>query len=171
MSILLIHVNNAVLFPSFLRSITSTPLPHIHRGPVYKKSRNAPARFPIRRSRIMKASGMPSLRTSLFPAAAALVLIMPACAASAQLANPVHVASGLLSGVPGADPSVRVFMGIPYAAPPVGDLRWRAPQPVKKSEGVRRADHFGPRAMQLPAFRKCSDGLATFQKPHRQRHW
>src|SRR5207237_1444616 len=40
----------------------------------------------------------------------------------------------------------------PFAAPPVGDLRWKAPQPVQPWKGVRRADRFGPRPMQLPLF-------------------
>ena len=36
---------------------------------------------------------------------------------------------GLVSGIPGIDTSIIVFKGIPFAAPPVGDLRWKAPQP------------------------------------------
>ncbi|MGH3428649.1 MAG: carboxylesterase/lipase family protein, partial [Mycobacteriales bacterium] len=41
---------------------------------------------------------------------------------------------------------------MPFAAPPVGDLRWRAPQPVKPWKGTRSADHFGPSCMQIPIF-------------------
>src|SRR5205807_1266214 len=40
----------------------------------------------------------------------------------------------------------------PFAAPPVGDLRWKPPQPVTRWEGVRKADRFSPRAMQPPIF-------------------
>jgi len=45
---------------------------------------------------------------------------------------------------------VRVFKGLPFAAPPVGELRWRPPQPVVPWAGVRRADTFGPQCPQLP---------------------
>jgi para-nitrobenzyl esterase len=45
---------------------------------------------------------------------------------------------------------VRVFKGIPFAAPPVGDLRWKAPQPVVAWKGVRAADTFGAACMQEP---------------------
>ena len=41
-----------------------------------------------------------------------------------------------------------VYKGIPFAAPPVGDLRWRAPQPAARWEGVRPADKFAPECMQ-----------------------
>ncbi len=58
--------------------------------------------------------------------------------------DPVRVDTGSIAGVPGKDPSVRVFRGIPFAAPPVGDLRWKAPQPAAKWEGVRMADQFSP---------------------------
>jgi para-nitrobenzyl esterase len=51
-----------------------------------------------------------------------------------------RIESGLLSGIQGADPSIRVFQGIPYAAPPIFDLRWRPPQPPVKWEGVYKAD-------------------------------
>ena len=47
---------------------------------------------------------------------------------------------------------IRMFLGIPFAQPPVGDLRWREPQPVKDWHGVKKAHHFGPRAMQLPIY-------------------
>jgi carboxylesterase type B len=60
-----------------------------------------------------------------------------------------RVASGLLAGIAGTDASVRVFKGIPYAAPPVGELRWRPPRPPLAWEGVRPADAFGPICPQL----------------------
>jgi len=53
----------------------------------------------------------------------------------------VSVRSGKLQG--GREDNVFVFKGIPYAAPPVGDLRWREPQPVAPWQGVRKADTFG----------------------------
>ena len=56
---------------------------------------------------------------------------------------PVRVESGLLAGAPGRDPSITAYKGVPYAAPPVGDLRFRAPQPPIAWQGVRKADHFG----------------------------
>jgi para-nitrobenzyl esterase len=60
----------------------------------------------------------------------------------------VQIDSGVIEGVPGVNPGIRAFKGIPYAAPPVGGLRWREPQPVVPWTGVRKADEFGPRAMQ-----------------------
>jgi len=57
------------------------------------------------------------------------------------------------SAVTAAGPSgVRCFKGIPYARPPVGDLRWQPPQPVAHWPGVRAADTFGPNAMQGVVF-------------------
>jgi para-nitrobenzyl esterase len=76
---------------------------------------------------------------------------MTACL-GAYAAEPVRIDSGLVQGVPGSDPSIRVFKGIPYAAPPVGDLRWREPRPVAPWQGVRSADRFGARAMQARIF-------------------
>ena len=58
------------------------------------------------------------------------------------------IKNGKVSGIPAADPRITVFKGIPFAAPPVGDLRWRAPQPAEDWEGVLKADNFGPIAMQ-----------------------
>lgn len=73
-----------------------------------------------------------------------------------------QVANGTLEGVTGAF-EIRTFKGIPFAAPPVGDLRWREPQPAQNWSGVRKADKFGPRAMQRAIFGDMdfrSDGVS-----------
>ena len=64
--------------------------------------------------------------------------------AQAAITDPVHTDAGLLSGAGGSDGSVTAFKGIPYAAPPLGDLRWRAPQPVAAWQGVHSADKNAP---------------------------
>ncbi len=71
--------------------------------------------------------------------------------------------NGVLEGTVEPTTGIRTFLGIPFAAPPVGELRWKPPQPVASWTGVRRADHFGPRAMQLPLFGDMnfrSDGMS-----------
>ncbi|MBO4567248.1 MAG: carboxylesterase family protein, partial [Bacteroidales bacterium] len=60
----------------------------------------------------------------------------------------ITVDGGKVQGVPSAKAGIVVFKGIPYAAPPVGDLRWEDPQPVQPWEGVRVCDSFGPIAPQ-----------------------
>lgn len=59
----------------------------------------------------------------------------------------VQVQNGLLRGLVGRDPRVAVFRGVPYAKPPVGDLRWRAPQPMEDWEGVRTCYEYGDMPM------------------------
>src|SRR5215470_8995415 len=72
--------------------------------------------------------------------------------ASAQIPEQVRIESGLLAGtVSTGQPSVRVFKGIPFAAPPLAENRWRAPQPVAKWDGVRKADAFGAPCTTTPA--------------------
>jgi para-nitrobenzyl esterase len=56
--------------------------------------------------------------------------------------------NGTVRGIPAADPRITVFKGIPFAAPPVGELRWRAPQPAANWKGVRACLEFMPIAMQ-----------------------
>jgi para-nitrobenzyl esterase len=60
----------------------------------------------------------------------------------------LKTADGILEGVVSGDGLVRTFKGIPYAAPPVGPLRWKPPQPVVPWTGVRKAADYGPRPMQ-----------------------
>ena len=63
-------------------------------------------------------------------------------------AEPVTTTSGPVQGTQSKDESVEVFKGIPFAAPPVGDLRWRPPQPAVKWNDVRVCDEFGSRSLQ-----------------------
>jgi len=89
-----------------------------------------------------------SLLTSLL-----LLLLMlpiaPMALSAAEVTAPVKVESGLLRGVLNADRDVVSFKGVPYAAPPVGALRWREPQPPLPWNGVRNADKFGPGCAQI----------------------
>ena len=66
-----------------------------------------------------------------------------AAVANAGLTEPVKLDAGLLGGSTESSPGVRAFKGIPFAAAPVGVLRWREPQPVPKWNGVRSAAKFG----------------------------
>ena len=64
-------------------------------------------------------------------------------------ANPVlEIEGGKVQGVEASVKGVYIYKGIPFAAPPVGDLRWKEPQPVIPWEGVKVADTFSPGAMQ-----------------------
>ncbi len=84
----------------------------------------------------------------------ASTLILPAiavCAVAIQAsfaADRVKTANGILESADAPKDGVRSFKGIPFGQPPVGDLRWREPQPVKNWSGARKADQFGPRCMQ-----------------------
>jgi para-nitrobenzyl esterase len=85
------------------------------------------------------------------------VLALLMCGFHAMAAVPlktsrVHISDGTLEGVISADDKVRTFKGIPYAAPPVGALRWKAPQPAASWNGVRPASEYGARCMQGPIY-------------------
>ena len=86
---------------------------------------------------------------------ASILITVFAClcvsAATAQVDHRVEIKSGLLAGILSDDESVRVFKGIPFAAPPVDELRWRPPHPPEKWEGVREAVEFGAGCMQNAA--------------------
>jgi para-nitrobenzyl esterase len=68
----------------------------------------------------------------------------------------VQVDAGMLSGTASADGRVRIFRGVPYAAPPVGPLRWRAPEPAAPWTGVRNAGAFSS---------ECVQNIVTERKP------
>jgi para-nitrobenzyl esterase len=81
--------------------------------------------------------------------AALAIIICTAVPALAQIST-AKVTGGVVEGV--VKDGIASFKGIPFAAPPVGDLRWKSPQPVKPWEGVRKADEFAPGPMQDTSF-------------------
>jgi para-nitrobenzyl esterase len=77
----------------------------------------------------------------------AIILCLLA-AGTAFAADRVKTANGVLESTAAPKDGVRSFKGIPFAAAPVGELRWKEPQPVKNWTDVRNADRFGARCMQ-----------------------
>ena len=78
----------------------------------------------------------------LFSTLFVLFAVMTVTCAQQQPLLKTHIETGDIEGV--LDGQLAVYKAIPYAAPPVGDLRWKAPQPAQPWEGVRKADDFGP---------------------------
>jgi len=95
--------------------------------------------------------------------AIAATAVLPAGTAMAGAANPsvvVHTDQGVVRG--SARDGLRAFLGIPYAAPPVGNLRWRAPQPAAAWRGVRDATTFAPHCAQSA---RCSADGGSMGSP------
>ena len=92
--------------------------------------------------------------------------ILAGSAAFAQLNNQsaaprAKTLNGILEGT--CLSGISIFKGVPFAKPPIGNLRWKEPQPAENWKGIRKADKFGPRAMQLPIYDDMifrSDGLS-----------
>jgi para-nitrobenzyl esterase len=84
-------------------------------------------------------------------------LLAVACAqtrnqpAASLAPNQVKTENGLVEGTT-EESGIFAFKGVPFAAPPVGELRWKEPQPVRNWQGVRQANQFGPRPMQRAIF-------------------
>jgi para-nitrobenzyl esterase len=83
---------------------------------------------------------------------AGCILGLAACAGvvDAAIEDPVRLDAGLVAGGETAPSGVRAFRGLPFAAPPIGENRWRAPQPVEPWEGTRDASEFGDVCIQPP---------------------
>lgn len=86
-------------------------------------------------------------RTSLLLSA---ILTLPGALFAGSSSLHVKIESGIVEGK--KDGPVHVFLGIPYAAPPIGDLRWKPPVPIAKWTGVRKAKDFGAHCMQGRVF-------------------
>ncbi|HEU4414981.1 MAG TPA: carboxylesterase family protein [Candidatus Angelobacter sp.] len=80
----------------------------------------------------------------------AVAVLMFTSAAFAAISDPVRVEQGMVAGAAGSSPDIRVYRGIPYAAPPVGNLRWRAPQAPAPWQGIRKATEFSNACWQTP---------------------
>ena len=79
------------------------------------------------------------------------LLLHLALVVSAQKSPQAKVEQGTLEGIT-LSSGIQNYRGIPFAQPPVGELRWKAPQPPKKWNGVRKADTFGNNPMQKPIY-------------------
>jgi para-nitrobenzyl esterase len=77
-----------------------------------------------------------------------VIAAITAVSVMAGLGEPIKIEGGMVLGVPAWGFDVREFRGIPFAAPPVGNLRWRPPQPVIPWQGTKSAQTFGPPCMQ-----------------------
>ena len=98
-------------------------------------------------------------KNKLFSAIVLIVILV--CGIFA--ADSVKTKNGVVEGTGKQKSGVRMFKGIPYAAPPVGDLRWAAPQPAKNWKDARDATKFAARCMQQPIFGDMvfrSDGMS-----------
>jgi para-nitrobenzyl esterase len=87
------------------------------------------------------------MRKPLLAALLAVVFTVAFISVRAAPAPAIRVDTGLLAGVTHSN-GVTSYKGIPFAAPPVGNLRWQPPQPVAHWTGIRRADHFGASCIQ-----------------------
>ena len=76
-----------------------------------------------------------------------LIAALLLAAAPPALAEPIAVDGGQIEGVTLAS-GVEAWLGVPFAAPPLRDLRWKAPQPVQPWQGVLHADRFAPECLQ-----------------------
>ena len=76
----------------------------------------------------------------------AVILVLGISSCTKLQPNQAKTELGIVQGT--IKDSLRVFKGIPFAAPPVGDLRWKAPQPAPKWEGVKQTTEYAPAAFQ-----------------------
>ena len=95
---------------------------------------------------------MPTLRTQRILIAALLLATTLASAQQPTTLRPIQIENGKLLGVLTADQKVVAYKGIPYAQPPVEELRWRPPQPVGKWKKVLFARDFGSHCLQSGAY-------------------
>ena len=95
--------------------------------------------------RVLMARGIK--KTLRFALAITCGLVVAAPCYSAE-GSEVRTQTGAIQGTSSEDGQVQIFKGVPYAAPPVGALRWKEPQPVPEWDGVRKATKFGARCMQ-----------------------
>jgi para-nitrobenzyl esterase len=85
----------------------------------------------------------------------------------AQQLNSIEVKTelknGTIAGLFDTKTNIKKYLGVPFAKPPVGELRWKAPQPMDNWKGVKETKKFGPRAVQAPIFGDMdfkSDGMS-----------
>ena len=100
-----------------------------------------------------------SLKVIFFIALVAGATLVMSCVSSSDMeqavtqytvSEPILVDGGRITGTNSADGEVKIYKGIPFAAPPVGDLRWKAPQPVIAWDGIRECSDYSNYSFQKP---------------------
>lgn len=93
------------------------------------------------------------MKNHIFSAICLLFVTMTVFAQSNN-AFPVQtkIEHGIIEGNYDTHTGIQTYFGVPFAKPPVGDLRWKAPQPLAPWQGVKQTKHFGPRPMQTMVF-------------------
>jgi len=88
------------------------------------------------------------IRAAKYSLAAAVAALAAIFLTGARAAESLQIEGGQIADAAPDASGIRVFKGIPYAAPPVGELRWKAPQPVQPWNGIRSIAEWGPRCVQ-----------------------
>ena len=83
-------------------------------------------------------------------------ILVTGCTSTDTGSRVVRTESGPVSGTTSS--GIRAYLGIPYAAPPTGDLRWRPPAPAQSWQGTRPATAYGPACPQLVQSDRSSEG-------------
>jgi carboxylesterase type B len=89
------------------------------------------------------------MRSTITCAAVTASLLVLTATSAQALSSTVRTDAGWVEGEPATNPAITVFKGIPYAAPPVAELRWKPPRPRAHWASVREAGHFGASCMQI----------------------
>jgi para-nitrobenzyl esterase len=103
------------------------------------------------------------LNLLLFLISPAILPIQSFAQANNTFGVQTKIKNGVIEGSYDTKSGIQTFLGIPFAKPPVGLLRWKAPQPAENWAGVKETKKFGPRAMQAPIFGDMdfkSDGIS-----------
>lgn len=103
------------------------------------------------------------LNLLLFLISLAILPIQSFAQANNTIAVQAKIKNGIIEGSYDTKTGIQTFLGIPFAKPPIGSLRWKAPQPAENWTGVKETKKFGPRAMQAPIFGDMdfkSDGIS-----------
>lgn len=105
----------------------------------------------------------PFLNLLLFLMSTSIIPTQSFAQADNNIAVQTKIKNGVIEGSFDTKTGVQTFLGIPFAKPPVGVLRWKAPQPAENWTGIRIAKKYGPRAIQAPVFGDMdfkSDGIS-----------
>lgn len=90
--------------------------------------------------------------TKIICLATFIIFAIATLTGSAAAQDEVKTGSGIVAGTLNSGGTVRMFKGIPFAAPPIGELRWKPPQPPLAWQGIRAADKFGSACMQTDVY-------------------